>query len=71
MKATDGRYGLCNPGTADWRWQLAGEATPSYPAMRLFRQVRRGDWKAVVMRLCEAVRQRAIQGSAREADKQQ
>ena len=32
----------------DWRWQLAGETTPWYPTMRLFRQQEFGDWNAVI-----------------------
>lgn len=32
----------------DWRWQLEGQATAWYPAMRLFRQRQRGDWSGVV-----------------------
>ncbi len=33
----------------DWRWFAQfGERTPWYPTMRLFRQLRRGDWAAVI-----------------------
>ena len=28
----------------DWHWPLHGASTPWYPAIRLFRQVHRGDW---------------------------
>ena len=35
----------------DWRWGLAGETTPWYPAMRLFRQEQPGDWAGVMTRL--------------------
>lgn len=35
----------------DWRWGLAGEATPWYPTMRLFRQTARGDWNGVFTRM--------------------
>ncbi|MDA0997753.1 MAG: tetratricopeptide repeat-containing glycosyltransferase family protein [Proteobacteria bacterium] len=31
-----------------WRWGLAGEATPWYPGMRLYRQTNTGDWRSVV-----------------------
>lgn len=33
---------------ADWRWMAERQDTPWYPAMRLFRQPRPGDWHAVV-----------------------
>jgi len=39
---------------ADWRWEAAGESTPWYPTMRLFRQERPGDWSAPVARLARA-----------------
>ena len=32
------------PFVPDWRWGRAGESTPWYPTMRLFRQERRGEW---------------------------
>lgn len=35
----------------DWRWGMAGEATPWYPTMRLFRQTARGDWNGVFTRM--------------------
>lgn len=35
----------------DFRWMLAREDTPWYPSLRLYRQPRPGDWKAVVDRL--------------------
>lgn len=37
--------------TPDWRWGLGGESTPWYPAMRLLRQPKLGDWDAVAARL--------------------
>lgn len=40
------------PFAPDWRWLEHGVCTPWYPTMRLFRQERRGDWSAVVARLC-------------------
>jgi tetratricopeptide (TPR) repeat protein len=36
---------------ADWRWMLGREDSPWYPAMRLFRQSRRGDWAGVIERV--------------------
>jgi hypothetical protein len=40
---------------ADWRWLLDREDSPWYPTMRLFRQPRAGDWKAVMKRAREAL----------------
>jgi Flp pilus assembly protein TadD len=40
---------LCaNP---DWRWMMAGDHSPWYPTMRIFRQERLGDWTDVFDRL--------------------
>ena len=39
------------PAVADWRWQIAGEVTPWYPTMRLFRQTVRGQWGGVIERI--------------------
>jgi hypothetical protein len=33
---------------ADWRWMEDREDTPWYPAMRLFRQARAGDWASPI-----------------------
>jgi tetratricopeptide (TPR) repeat protein len=38
----------------DWRWLEVGAQSPWYPAMRLFRQKRFGDWNGVVTTLCHA-----------------
>jgi len=35
----------------DWRWGAAGDETPWYPAMTLFRQRRQGDWDEVCRRV--------------------
>jgi Flp pilus assembly protein TadD len=45
----------------DWRWQRKREDTPWYPAHRLFRQPRRGDWASVVTAVRAALAER-LQG---------
>ncbi|GAA5170071.1 tetratricopeptide repeat protein [Viridibacterium curvum] len=44
---------LCH--AADWRWLQHRSDTPWYPAMRLFRQPRAGDWNSVVQDICNAL----------------
>jgi tetratricopeptide (TPR) repeat protein len=44
---------LLLPYVPDWRWLLDRADTPWYPTMRLFRQVRRGDWDEVIGRVAE------------------
>lgn len=39
----------------DWRWGDTGTRTPWYPSMRLFRQPREGDWRAVVRDVATAL----------------
>jgi Tfp pilus assembly protein PilF len=39
------------PTTVDWRWLLDREDSPWYPTARLFRQIRIGDWGAVIARV--------------------
>jgi hypothetical protein len=39
----------------DWRWG-EGATTPWYPTMRLFRQIRAGDWTNVISEVLEALR---------------
>ena len=33
---------------SDWRWMLHRADSPWYPSMRIFRQVRPGDWDSVI-----------------------
>ncbi|HEY1980883.1 MAG TPA: tetratricopeptide repeat protein [Xanthobacteraceae bacterium] len=44
------------PFAPDWRWLLSRSDSPWYPAMRLFRQPRSGDWESVVGAVREALR---------------
>ncbi|MCH8092930.1 MAG: tetratricopeptide repeat protein [Proteobacteria bacterium] len=53
------------PRVPDWRWGLEGETTPWYPAMRLFRQSRAGDWDEVFARLAEALTARIAAAARR------
>lgn len=39
------------PFAPDWRWLLGHTETPWYPTLRLFRQLRPGDWAGVVERI--------------------
>ncbi len=50
---------LMLPASADWRWLLEREDSPWYPAMRLFRQDRAGDWTGVVTRVLMDLEARA------------
>jgi hypothetical protein len=42
---------------ADWRWMDGRSDTPWYPSMRLFRQPRAGDWRAVAEAIAASLRQ--------------
>ena len=44
---------------SDWRWHQAGETSPWYPTVRLFRQERLGRWEAPVRAVVEALREMA------------
>lgn len=46
---------LLLPHQPDWRWGIAGDRTPWYPDMRLFRQERPGDWDEVFARVATAL----------------
>lgn len=41
---------------ADWRWGVAGETTPWYAGMRLYRQSALGDWAEVLARVAADLR---------------
>jgi hypothetical protein len=45
------------PFNGDWRWMLAGETTPWYPTMRIFRQERYNDWGSTIQRVADELRQ--------------
>ncbi|MBM3839870.1 MAG: tetratricopeptide repeat protein [Verrucomicrobia bacterium] len=46
------------PFAPDWRWGLEGETCPWYPAMRLFRQARFGDWSDPIREVADQLRGR-------------
>jgi tetratricopeptide (TPR) repeat protein len=46
---------LLNRFDSDWRWLLDREDSPWYPAMRIFRQSRPGDWDAPIMAVRDAL----------------
>ena len=39
----------------DWRWGVAGETTPWYPSVRLFRQLQNEDWAGPIDRIADAI----------------
>ena len=58
---------LLLPFSPDWRWGRAGESTPWYPSMRIFRQQRPGDWRGVLERVRRALEERAAEAAGRPA----
>jgi tetratricopeptide (TPR) repeat protein len=48
----------------DWRWMFRREDSPWYPAMRLFRQPKLGDWASVFERITAEVSKRLHGGRA-------
>jgi tetratricopeptide (TPR) repeat protein len=42
--------------TPDWRWQLAGDVSPWYPTLRLFRQHIADDWTPVISQIANELR---------------
>ncbi|MDR3588405.1 MAG: tetratricopeptide repeat protein [Negativicutes bacterium] len=46
---------LLLPFNPDWRWQLYRGDSPWYPTMRLFRQIRPGDWRHVLEKAASAL----------------
>ncbi len=51
---------LLLPFAPDWRWLLAGDSSPWYPSMQLFRQSASGDWQSVVQQV-----ERALQSTVK------
>jgi Flp pilus assembly protein TadD len=47
---------------ADWRWGRGRAGTPWYPATRLFRQRRLGEWRPVFRRMAENLHGLEVQG---------
>jgi tetratricopeptide (TPR) repeat protein len=46
---------LLLPFAADWRWLDAGDRSPWYPSMRLFRQPKLRDWQSVLEKVGQAL----------------
>jgi hypothetical protein len=55
---------LMLPYAPEWRWMLDRSDSPWYASMRLFRQVRPGEWAGVVQRVVDAFRPWAESSSA-------
>jgi tetratricopeptide (TPR) repeat protein len=50
------------PFSCDWRWMQAGDATPWYPTMRLWRCRSAGDWSDVLRRAARLLAATALGG---------
>lgn len=48
------------PFAPDWRWLQERNDSPWYPSMRLFRQRKIGDWSEVLLRVKEALAEKAV-----------
>ncbi len=55
---------LAMPSVLDWRWMLDREDSPWYPAHRLFRQKKPGDWAGVVAEMGRGLDRLAASRSA-------
>jgi len=51
---------LMLPYNPCFRWMVDRDDTPWYPATRLFRQTRPGEWSAVVTAVARALEPRAL-----------
>jgi tetratricopeptide (TPR) repeat protein len=51
------------PANAEWRYMVAGETMPWYPAMRIFRRQRNADWVRVIEAVCSGIQ--ALAGTRR------
>ncbi len=52
------------PPLPSWRWMIAGDVSPWYCGVRLFRQRQRGEWEPVLERIAGLLR--SVAGSAAE-----
>jgi ADP-heptose:LPS heptosyltransferase len=55
------------PFASDWRWFLDRDDSPWYPTMRLFRQLRGGDWESVIEHVCGELASLARNNRAQDA----
>jgi hypothetical protein len=54
--------------TADWRYHLERSDNPWYPGMRLFRQVREGEWAGVIENVAHALRGESSRHKQRQGE---